>query len=179
MQKDALNKASDRAERQRRRFSVDELSALAASKESGDRLFALALMWKQIKKGDDPSGYYDLARSLVGDADNNCRWQALVVIGELIESRPQDVWDVVAKHGDSKDADMRTAIACVLLEHLLDFDFETYFGKVRDEIHKGRYRFIDTLEGCSFDRKDGLKYRKAQSFVKNAKRGLSPSQYSE
>ncbi|MCK4293905.1 MAG: hypothetical protein KAY65_11960 [Planctomycetes bacterium] len=179
MTKSPLNKASDRAERQRRCFSTDELSTLAASKESGDRLFALALMRKQIKQGDDPSDYFDLARSLVGDADNNCRWQALVLISELIDSTPENVWDVVAEHGDSQDADMRTAIACVLLEHLLDFDFETYFAKVRDEIHKGRYRLIDTLETCSFDRGDGLNYRKARSFVKNAKRGLSPSQYSD
>ncbi|MBN2137652.1 MAG: hypothetical protein JW720_07590 [Sedimentisphaerales bacterium] len=177
MEKNALKRASDRAEKQRKRFSADELAALAASKESGDRLFALALMRKQIKLGDNPSDYFDLAKSLVGDSDNNCRWQALIVISESVESAPQNVWNVVAEHGDSQNADMRTAIACVLLEHLLDFDFEVYFAKVRDEIHKGRHKFIDTLETCSFDRKAQLNYRKVQSFVKNAKRGLSSSQY--
>jgi hypothetical protein len=68
---------------------------------------------------------------------------------------------------------MRTAIAVLLLEHLLDHDFENYFGKVREEILRGRHRLIDTLEGCWFDRNSGTNYRKVQSFLRKAKRGLS------
>ncbi|MHC4862440.1 MAG: hypothetical protein ACYTEX_00035 [Planctomycetota bacterium] len=133
-------------------------------------------MEKQIAEGDLPEAYFELARTVVGDPDNNCRWQSLNVIFEYIETQPELVWEVVSEHGDSKDSDMRTAIACVLLEHLLDYDFDTYFPKVRNEILQGRYRFIDTLQGCWFDRM-GLKYKKVQSFVKNAKRGLKREQW--
>jgi hypothetical protein len=87
-------------------------------------------------------------------------------------------WEVVSKFGNSNDADMRMAIACVLLEHLIDYDFDTYFTKVRELIHSGRYKFIDTLESCSFFEISEVKRKKVQSFLTKAKRGLNKSQWS-
>jgi hypothetical protein len=87
------------------------------------------------------------------------------------------VWEVISKFGDSDDEDMRMAIACVLLEHLLDYDFETYFAKVCELIHRGRYRFIDTLESCGFVKISEVQRKKVQSFLIKAKRGLSESQW--
>ncbi len=135
-------------------------------------------MRKQIEDGIDPLSYYSLAKSLVSDSDNNCRWQSLTVISELIETQPELVWEVVSKFGDSNNKDMRMAIACVLLEHLIDYDFDTYFTKVSELIHRGRYGFIDTLEFCSFVEISEVQRKRVQSFLIKAKRGLSRSQWS-
>ena len=95
------------------------------------------------------------------------------------------VWDLAEKQWkyhskdelgemiNSREANTRV-LAVLLLEHLLDHDFANYFGKVREEILRGRHGFIETLKGCWFDRCSGLNYRKVQSFVKKARRGLSP-----
>ncbi len=134
-------------------------------------------MLKQIKEGDSPDDYFDLAQRIISDTDNNCRWVSLHVVSELIETQPDLVWKIVSQYGDSKDDDMRTAIAVILLEHLLDYDFDKYFPKVKKEIQRGRLRFIDTLSLCAFDNISGLNYKKAQSFLKNATRGLSKDKY--
>ena len=70
------------------------------------------------------------------------------------------------------------AIACVLLEHLIDYDFDTYFTKVRELIHRGRYKFIDTLEFCSFAEISEVQRKRVQSFLIKTKRDLSRSQWS-
>ena len=175
----ALNRAWEAAKKEFRRFSLDQLAELAKSSEADQRLLVLALIRKQIASGDNPREYFTVARKLVSDPDNNCRWQSLIVIAELIESDPDSVWDIVNECGDSDDDDMRMAIAKILLEHLLDRDFERYFVKVQEEIQNRRYRFIDTLESCSFDGRKGANYRKAQNLLKNAKRGLSNSQWND
>lgn len=105
---------------------------MGAAADPRSRLFGLALARKRIEAGDDPSEYYEFARRLVADADNDCRWQAVIVVGELVDSDPEAVWDVVEQFGDSPDSDMRTAVATVLLEELLDRYVEEYFPCVRD-----------------------------------------------
>lgn len=170
---EALGKVRELVEKEWKHRSKDELSDMISSRFANTRLLAFLLMRKQIEAGDSASDYFDLARLGVEDSDNNCRWQSLIVISECIESEPERVWKVVAKFGDSPDADMRTAIAVLLLEHLIDHDFANYFAKVREEIRRGRHRFINTLEGRWFDRNSGTKYRKVQSFLRKAKRGLS------
>jgi len=175
--KRALDKAFKAAEKEFRQLSPDQLAELAESPQADKRLLALVLMRKQIASGGDPREYFDLARRLVSDPDNNCRWQSLIVIAELIESEPDLAWDIVSKFGDSYDDDMRMAMAKILLEHLLDRDFDRYFSKTKEEIQNKRYRFIDTLESCSFGGREGTNYKKAHNFLKNAKRGLSESQW--
>lgn len=175
--KKALKRAWEAAQSEYRHLSVDQLAEMAESPEVGKRLLALALMNKQILEGGDPGQYFDIARRLVKDPDNNCRWQSLFVIADLIESEPDLVWDVICEFGDSDDDDMRTATATVLLEHLLDYDFERYFPKVQHQIRNKRYRFIDTLGSCSFDGMGGPNYKKAQRYLRNAKRGLSRIQW--
>lgn len=65
--------------------------------------------------------YFDLARSLIDDCHNTCRWQAMIVIGEYIETDPARVWPIVEHYGQSDDEDMRAAVATVLLEHALGY----------------------------------------------------------
>jgi hypothetical protein len=178
MKSKVLDKTRQKADREFKHFSLRDLQELVRSPRPDNRLFAILLMRKQIEEGIDPVSYYSLAKSLVSDSDNNCRWQSLIVISELVEAQPELVWEVVSKFGNSNDTDMRMAIACLLLEHLIDYDFDTYFTKVRALIHKGRHKFIDTLESCSFFEISEVKRKRVQSFLTKAKRGLSKSQWS-
>jgi hypothetical protein len=179
MKREILDKTRQKAAREFKHFSLRDIRELVRSPRPDNRLFALLLMRKQIEEGIGPLSYYSLAKSLVPDSDNNCRWQSLIVISELVEAQPELVWNVVSKFGNSNDEDMRMAIACVLLEHLIDHDFDTYFTKVRELIHRGHYKFIDTLESCSFTEISGVQRKKVRSFLTKAKRGLSKSKWSD
>ena len=85
---------------------------------------------------------------LLNDADNDCRWQALIVIGEHIESNPEDVWNITLEYGNSTDEDMRDGVATVLLEHLLEHFFDRFFPKLEVEIKAGNTLLADTLGRC-------------------------------
>jgi hypothetical protein len=93
--------------------------------------------------------YSRLARPLVADADNDCRWQALIVLGEFVPSDPEAVWPVVLRYGDHSDPDMRSGVATVLLEHLLEHHFVRYWPRVRRMVRQSPTRFGDTLERIS------------------------------
>jgi hypothetical protein len=70
------------------------------------------------------------------DPDNDIRWQAAVVIGEFIDSEPDRVWEIIVAHSDSADADLRTAVATVLLEHLLQRQGARYRPLVDQLAHR-------------------------------------------
>lgn len=78
----------------------------------------------------------------------DARWQAVIALEEFIETNPQEVWQFIRKWGSHKDDDIRSAIATCLLEHLLEFDFETYFPKVEIEV-KESILFEDMFCSCS------------------------------
>jgi hypothetical protein len=124
-----------------------ELRRMAAGRAPRDRLRALWLMRRQIEEGGLRAAYLKLARPLIADEDNDCRWQALIVVGEFIETQPEKVWQVVRKYGASPDEDMRDAVACVLLEHLLEHHFKAYFPRV-EELALANPLFGDTFERC-------------------------------
>ena len=109
-----------------------ELRRLTANPVALGRLRALWLMRRQIEERGLRAAYLKLARPLIADEDNDCRWQALIVVGEFIETQPEEVWRVVRKYGASPDEDMREAVACVLLEHLLEYHFKAYFPRVEE-----------------------------------------------
>jgi hypothetical protein len=55
----------------------------------------------------------------------------LIVIGEYLKSRTNDVWDVIDENAASADEDMKTAIFCVLLEHLWELNRREYRKNIR------------------------------------------------
>jgi len=61
------------------------------------------------------------------------RWQAIIALGEFIESDPGPVWKFICKWGRSPDGDLRSAVACCLLEHLLEHHFSTFIDRVEEE----------------------------------------------
>jgi hypothetical protein len=126
----------------------EALSELARSSRAEERQRSLRVMRERIEAGEPPWDYLELGRRLVGDADNDCRWQALVVVGESVESNPEAVWQVVLEHGVSEDEDMRTGVATMLLEHLLEHHFDLIFPRLKERIETGSVLLADTLARC-------------------------------
>ena len=75
------------------------------------------------------------------------RWQAILRVGEFIEAQPEAVWQFAHRWGKHAQADLRMAIATVLLEHLLEYHFELLFPRVRQAALSSP-RFADTLGSC-------------------------------
>ena len=65
-------------------------------------------------------------------ADNEIdpRWQAIIEVGEYVETDPDPIWSFVDRWGRNADADLRAAIAACLLEHLLEHHFDLIFPRV-------------------------------------------------
>ena len=126
----------------------EALAKLATSRRASERLRSLRLMREQIESGGRPEDYVELARPLIEDADNDCRWQALIVVGESVETNPEAVWQVVCEHGVSDDEDMRMGVATVLLEHLLEHHFDAYLPRLKQRIEAGSVLLADTLARC-------------------------------
>jgi hypothetical protein len=120
---------------------------MLASRRASDRLLALLLMREQLLEGK-PEAYLGMARGAVEDTDNNCRWQALIVVSEFIPYNAEAVWRVAARYAESRSKDMRTAVTVLLLEELLVHDFETYFPRMVKRIEAGSRYMRSLLPGC-------------------------------
>lgn len=75
------------------------------------------------------------------------RWQAIIKVGEYIETNPEEVWIFIRKWATHPNEDLRMAIATCLLEHLLQYHFNEYFPKVRVACQQSR-RFAWTFSMC-------------------------------
>jgi hypothetical protein len=76
------------------------------------------------------------------------RWQAIIRVGDHIEQHPEEVWRFTRKWGAHANADLRTAVATCLLEHLLEHHFCRIFPLVSEAFRQSA-RFADTLSRCS------------------------------
>ena len=166
-----LAEASRRAKEAFRPVTQSRLAALAADPDARQRLLALMLMRRRIDEGAPAIDYLSLARPLVEDPDNDCRWQALIVVGENVDAHPEEVWRVVLAHGDSTDADMRMGVAVVLLDDLLARHFDEYLPKVRAELRRSSARFADMVKSCWVGSPDDPRTRRLRKHVRNAARG--------
>jgi hypothetical protein len=77
----------------------------------------------------------------------DARWQAVIRVGEYIESQPEAVWRSTLRWGKHARADVRTAVATCLLEHLLEYHFELIFPRVRRTALQS-VRFASTFSQC-------------------------------
>jgi hypothetical protein len=171
MSSDRYAEAKGRAEAVFGPISIEQIERTANDADPRQRLLALALMRRQIERGDDPQFFLSTATKLVSDADNDCRWQALIVVGESIAANPHAVWEVIRQHAYSDDEDMRTGVATVLLEHLLEEHFDDYFPNVREEALRRSANFLETLEMCWFDGRGGPRYNRVKNLLRTAARG--------
>jgi hypothetical protein len=76
------------------------------------------------------------------------RWQAIIEVGEYIESEPAAVWSFIRRWGSHPQEDLRSAIARCLLEHLLEYHFGAYFRPV-EQAALADPLFADTFLQCS------------------------------
>jgi hypothetical protein len=64
------------------------------------------------------------------EGDIDPRWQAIIAVGEFIESEPEIVCDFAMRWARRPGADLQRAIACCLLEHLLECHFDLVFPRM-------------------------------------------------
>ena len=74
-------------------------------------------------------------------------WQAIICVAEHIQREPDEVWRFTRKWGAHANADLRTAIATCLLEHLLEHHFDRIFPLVSHAVRRSR-RYSDTFSMC-------------------------------
>jgi len=155
-------------------LSPNRLRSLCESTDVGDRLMALRWLQDQPRPSSIDQEHFDLAVRRTRDADNDCRWQALIAVGAFIETRPDWVWSVIDKYARSRDEDMRMGVAKVLLEHLLEQHWDVYVPAVLQGVHSDPEEFADTVRLCVVEELDSQKTRRLAQLVRNARRGLSP-----
>jgi len=112
------------------------------------RLATLRAMREEVSDGE-PAWCFDLARPLVSSNNNDVRWQSLIVLGEYLSSghRHAEVWEVITQCWDGDD-DMKDALATVLLEHLLEYDFAGTFRRIEDALPQHGAEIVDLLRRC-------------------------------
>jgi hypothetical protein len=75
------------------------------------------------------------------------RWQAVIEVENFIETDPQPIWQFVRQWGSCPHEDVRDAIACCLLEHLLEHHFDVIFPRVETAARDDPL-FADTFSRC-------------------------------
>jgi hypothetical protein len=85
----------------------------------------------------------------VRDADTgDPRWLGMLAIQDrFIVSHPEEIWAFILRWAKHPQSDLRDAVACCLLEHVLEHHFHLLFPRVRAAAEKSR-RFTDTLSRC-------------------------------
>lgn len=81
------------------------------------------------------------------DGQTDPRWQAIIAVGEFVKSDPDAVWRFTRRWGSHRNADLRTAIATCLLEHLLERHFDLVFPRV-ERLARTSKHFGDTVACC-------------------------------
>ena len=81
------------------------------------------------------------------EGESDPRWQAIIEVEEYVPEEPGAVWEFVQTWGGHPQEDLRTAIAVLLLEHLLEHHFQLVFAEVEERVLRDRW-FADTFSRC-------------------------------
>lgn len=81
------------------------------------------------------------------EREHDPRWRAVIRISEFIPTDPTPVWQFVRRWGCDPDSDLRMAVACCLLEHLLESHFDLCFSDVSTLARRDRL-FATTVQAC-------------------------------
>jgi hypothetical protein len=81
------------------------------------------------------------------EGERDPRWQAIIKVGECIESHPLEVWRFAREWGAHANEDLRMAVATCLVEHLLEYDFDQIIPLVEQACGQSK-RFADTVSSC-------------------------------
>jgi hypothetical protein len=158
--------ASQKASNIYKYYNLKELKDLINSSKSRNRLFGLQIIRKQLQNSNAIKSYFSMTKKTIEDSNNNCRWQSLIIIGEFLDKYPNDIFNLIVKYGSSKDEDMRTAVATILLEHLLEKDFKKYFSLYKN-ISKDNSYLLDTLSKCWVNKSNSRKQKEINSYLKS------------
>jgi hypothetical protein len=81
------------------------------------------------------------------DDEMDPRWQAIIALGDFIESDPEPLWLFVERWGIFPNENLRQAITTCLLEHLLEYHFESLFPRV-ERLARSNRLFAESLGMC-------------------------------
>jgi hypothetical protein len=81
------------------------------------------------------------------EGQDDPRWQAIIEVGNHIESSPEEVWQFARKWGGCPEEDVRDAIVCCVLEHLLEHHFVLLFPRLEQAV-KEDLLFADAFCRC-------------------------------
>ena len=81
------------------------------------------------------------------EGEEDPRWQTILEVADYCESNPEEVWQFVNQWGNHSQKDLRDAIACVLLEHLLESHFDLIFPRVESAAETDPL-FADMFRRC-------------------------------
>ena len=132
-------------------FTKEELGSLrrlARSQDVGKRRVCVEYLQSGELDLRNRRLILDLLDSLIGDRSQYVRWGSLGMVGQFVESYPEDVWPIAVRWGSVRSRDIRGGIACCVLEHLLEYHFSVYFPRVKEIIKNGEKRFAYTLACC-------------------------------
>ena len=71
----------------------------------------------------------------------------MIAVGDFVETEPEAVWSFARRWASSPDDDLRTAVASVLQEHLLEYHFDALIDRV-EELALNDELFADTVRRC-------------------------------
>lgn len=103
------------------------------------------------------------------------RWQAILAIARYIESHPEEVWQFAHHWGNCSEEDVRNAIACCLLEHLLEHHWRLLLPRVEQAV-KDEPLLADTVRRCwkfgqSADVVNAAEFDRLKAWCEATKRG--------
>lgn len=148
------------------------LETLSNSKYSRDRNLCLDYIEESIFVRKNRNFNLEMIDKLILDKNNDIRWHAFCALGDFVEDFPHKVWPFVIKYGSHRSRDMRLAVSCCLLEHILEYHFDEYFPKVEKIITNGDKKFLFTLTMCWYFGEAEKNSRKINTFIEKAEEFL-------
>jgi hypothetical protein len=81
------------------------------------------------------------------DGEEDPRWQAMIAIAEFLAADPEPICAFVLRWGSYPDADLQSAVASCLLEHLLELHFAEFFPEIEAHVRRDAV-FAETFARC-------------------------------
>ena len=132
------------------RFNAAERETLqhfAASPEFVRRYLCLHWLGKGEGLAANDGFVLELAEKLAWDHRDEVCCSALGILGRFLEREPEHVWGAFLRLSASPRPGLLGYLAAFLLEHLLEFDCDTYLPRVRARIEAGSWRMASMLAG--------------------------------
>ena len=125
------------------RFSAQERESLWALLHDG-RLKYRRLCIEYLRCGFGVRGnrkfIFEMCDQMTPDRSEYVRWGALSLLGWYAKTHPQQLWPLVAKWGSVRSCDIRSGVACCILEHIFEYHFAEFWPKaVERASHEPRF----------------------------------------